>query len=182
MLPEKVPKRNLLEYAERIGGKRMSLSFLRALRSAGVENNPELNKKQLKNVFSKLYQDESFTKHFRLEREKLEKLINQRDRRRRAYIKMAIESDIEEEEAKLIAQGEQVISPWRGKRFDYRKNRPERSIGFQQKAREEAVSSVNRIQQSKLKEMRRSSALSPKRTSQKGGPVTSILRLQGKKK
>jgi len=155
MLPQKISKKHLLEYAESIGGKDLYMKMHRALEGSGVASQSELNERQLNNVITKLTEEKDFT----LGRSKVEKLIESKERRRLAYIKMAIEEETDREE---YGTGS------RGGRYDRRSSIHERKEGGPHtSALRSASSSISRIHESK-----NSSGGSSRPAS--SGPTTSI--------
>lgn len=166
MQTDRLSKKNLLSYAEAIGGKDMYFKFRRALREAGVLERPELNRKQIQNTLRKLVESGDVA----LDRMKMEKLIDEHERRRKAYVRMAVDRDIELEERE-----DPGLYSERGyfggtRRFDYKKSGSlPKNISIS--ANKGATSSIFHMNQGPGKK------ITPTGKAAGTGPITSISKL-----
>ena len=155
MFPSKISKDNLLRYAESIGGKSMYFGFRRALREAGVFNAPELNLRQVNNIVKKYIEASDTT----LDRTRLKELIGEHEGRRQAYVRMAIESEMDEEGGVLPGMSI-TLNP--RERYEYKKN-IRLPKGVKYSVGSSSATSAARI--------------NPKNTAIRTKPTTSISRL-----
>lgn len=167
MQTEKLEKRKILDYAMAIGGKKMYFGMRRALREAGVSQRPELNKRQIQNTLRKLVGSGEYT----LDRMHLEKLIDEHEKRRHAFVQMGIEKDIEIEEETNPSPVVDYLLPKRKRRFDFKSPRVSPGNTSAPGLRSERATSIFQAIRKPL-----SSAI---HSGAKGsmGPVTSISRL-----
>ncbi len=166
MQTDRLSKKNLLSYAESIGGKDMYFKFRKALREAGVIEKPELNRKQIQNTLRKVVQSGGVA----LDRMKMEKLIDEHERRRQAYVRLAIDRDIQLEEKANPGLYSEVGTFGGTKRYEYKRstNVP-KNISIS--ANTDASSSIFHMNQgSGLKKTPQAKAIGR-------GPVTSISKL-----
>lgn len=175
-LPPKVARRNLLQYAESIGGKEMYLRMNKALRDSGLHTEESLNRKQVDAVVDKLSEQEDF----HMDKMKLKKLIDEKERRREVYVKMAIESETDELYGGTPSDVGGIGGSVGGKqRYDYRKM-PQRQNGISHTAQSAPVSSISRLQKqsNKPKSPLGTKALTPKSSAASSGPVSSIAHIK----
>lgn len=164
---EHLSKKNLLDYVQAIGGEKMYFGFERALREAGVFDKPELNRRQLQTTIRKFLE----TEETNINRMKIEKLLDEHERRRQAYVKMAIDADIDREQA----ENPEAFAPIGGfggnKRYDYKK--ASQSLNHVSITGKRATSSIANTQREKNIQNAKSLG-GPKKIS---GPITSISQL-----
>lgn len=159
MITSAISKKNLLNHAMKIGGRKMYFGLRKALRQAGLFENPELNKKQLNNTLYKLMEVDDF----HIDKQALEKLIDKHERRRIGFIKMGIEEDIEEEQ---LQNPSSVLDFGFGKkRYGYKK--PQRATST---ALSRGATSISRIGREK-------NSLIQNSRQQTNRPTTSISRI-----
>ena len=144
----------------------MYFKFRKALREAGVIEKPELNRKQIQNTLRKVVQSGGVA----LDRMKMEKLIDEHERRRQAYVRIAIDRDIQLEEKANPGLYSEVGTFGGTKRYDFKRavNVPKNtSIS----ANKDASSSIFHMNQEPgLKKMPQSKVIGR-------GAVTSISKL-----
>ena len=177
-IPPKVARRNLLQYAEGIGGKQMYLRMNKALRDAHLHNEESLNRDQLDSVIDKLAQQEDVS----LDKMKIKQLIDEKERRRQVYIKMAIESESDEFDRGSADIGGIGGGVGGSKRYDYRKM-PAGPQNIGHTAGSAPISSIARIKNnSNLKAPGKGSShaknFGPKSSAIKQGPVSSISHIK----
>lgn len=175
-IPPKVAKKNLLQYAESIGGKQMYMKMNKALRDANLHTEESLNQKQLDTVVDKLSEQEDSS----IDKMKFKKLIDEKERRRQAYVKMAIESETDE-----MNSGSEIggIGGFQGnQRYDFRKM-PSSSNNAMSTAGHAPISSIGRLRNNtRSANGAKGSALGSKNTGpkniQRPGPVSSISHIK----
>lgn len=178
-IPPKVARRNLLQYAEGIGGKQMYLRMNKALRDAHLHTEESLNRDQLDSVIDKLAQQEDLS----LDKMKIKKLIDEKERRRQVYVKMAAESE-DDELYGGISSGVGGIGGEVGgsRRYDYRKmSAGPQNIGHT--AGTAPISSIARLRNSSsaktpAKGFSNTKNFGPKSSAVKQGPVSSISHIK----
>ena len=173
--PEKIARRNLLQYAESIGGKQMYLRMNKAVRDAHLQSEETLNKKQIDAVLGKLVEQEDV----HLDKMKFRQLLGERERRRQVYIKMAAESEDDELYGGMSSEVGGIGGGIGGKqRYDYRKM-PAGPKGVTHSAGSVPVSSVARLQRKPTpgKPGPGQKNIGPKTSASNSGPVSSIAHI-----
>lgn len=140
----------------------------KAMRESGVFNKPELNKKQIKNAVKKLVASDEF----HLDRMRMEKLIDEHEKRRKTFIQLGIEEELQEEEKQNPGVWTHLAMPGGKKRYDFR-HEQKGGVSREHSAGKIASSSIfNRSDNVMGSVFERG-----KNSIQKGMPVTSISRL-----